>query len=46
MCRRFFAGRVILRTRNPTGPRWDGVLPQKELQLGRMFLDVAQVVEL
>jgi hypothetical protein len=43
----FVAARVTLRSRDPVEVRIrDGVLSEKEAQLGRMFLDVAHIVEL
>ncbi len=44
---RLVAVRVTLRSRNPVERLVrDGVLSEEEAQLGRMFLDVAHIVEL
>ncbi len=43
---RLVAARVALRTSDPTGGGMDAVLSEKYTQLGRMFLDMAHVVEL
>jgi hypothetical protein len=43
---RLVAARITLRSRDPVEVRVrDGMLSEKESQLGRMFLDVAQIVE-
>ena len=47
LCARLVAAGFILRSRDPGEVRVrDGVLAEEEAQLGRMFLDVAHVVEL